>query len=603
MSMGSFKMGGGGRYGKAMAGDKGSLSLSLIRRLYTYMRPHRRMRNTLLALVTIRGMQLPCILWMVAAIINGPVQEGDTRGLWWMLLGFVGLVLFTQVVFHFRHQFGATLGELVVHDLRRDLFNHLQRMPMGFFNKTKLGRIISRMTSDVEAVRMGVQNVLFVGLVQGFQGLVAAAIMVYYDWVLFLLVVGMVPILWSINRYFHRKLSESYRAMQESFSRVTAYLAESVSGIRVTQGFVRGDRSSEYFADLVHDHSQYNISAAKNRGLFMPLLEINSQLFLALMLVVGGYQVLVAKTAQVDEIVVYFLVAPMFFTPITTMGQLYDQALMAMAGAERIFHLLDEKPEWEDPPDAINLPPIKGEVVFRDVCFAYEPGKRVLHDVGFSAKPGQTIALVGSTGSGKTTIINLIAKFYLPDEGEVTIDGYDIRRVSSPSLHAQMGIVLQQNFLFTGTVMDNIKEGRPNATDEDVVEACRKLDCLDIFETLADGLHTDVGEGGTSLSLGQRQLVCFARAMLADPRILILDEATSAVDTMTEARIQKALGVLLKNRTSFVVAHRLSTIRHADLVLVLDHGRIIERGSHLDLLATGGVYANLYKRFVRASES
>ena len=293
----------------------------------------------------------------------------------------------------------------------------------------------------------------------------------------------------------------------------------------------------------------------------------------------------------------------MVFEPLVELGMVYDVALTAMAGAERVFRLLDTPPDWADPPDATDLPVITGHVVFDNVTFGYDPDSPVLHQISFVAKPGQTIALVGATGSGKTSIINLIAKFYLPNSGSLTIDGCDVRQVDARSLHRQMGIVLQQNFLFTGTVKENIRLGRPSANDDQIIEAARELDCYDLIMQLPLGFDTEVGEGGGNLSLGQRQLVCFARAMLADPRILILDEATSAVDAMTEARIQRALSILLRGRTNFVVAHRLSTIRHAEQVLVLEDGYIIERGTHLALLGEGGVYANLYRRFIRGGEA
>jgi ATP-binding cassette subfamily B protein len=275
--------------------------------------------------------------------------------------------------------------------------------------------------------------------------------------------------------------------------------------------------------------------------------------------------------------------------------------MTAMAGAERVFALLDTQPDWSDPPDATELPLIAGCVEFQRVTFGYEPDRPVLCDLSFVAEPGQTIALVGHTGSGKTTMINLIAKFYLPNAGSVRIDGHDLRTVSGLSLHRQMGIVLQQNFLFHSTVADNIRVGRPAASDEEVIEAVRRLDCLDLLGDLPDGFQTNVGERGVTLSSGQRQLICFARALLADPRILILDEATSSIDTQTEARLQAALAILLRGRTSFIVAHRLSTIRNADQVLVLDHGRLVEHGRHESLLAADGVYAALYRRFIQAA--
>lgn len=584
------------------------LDFGLIRRLFRYTRPHRRTRNWLLLLVLIRSAQLPTLAYVLSLVINGPVKSGDMHGLA-IGVGVLGLLhLSTHVVHYFRSKLALELGEAIVHDLRNDIFEHLLTMPMAFFNSTKLGRIIARVTSDTENVRMGVQDVLFISMVQTGQMLISTAFMIWYDWILFLILAALAPMLWALHRHFHPLLSRAYRQVQESFSRVTAMLAESVSGIRVTQGYVRQEVNASIFDDLVSDHSQYHIQAARTRGVFMPTLEFFRPLFLAIMIAVIGYRIIYlapdadAKEALSDAMIGFFFMAGLFFEPVVVIGQMYDTALTAMAGAERVFQLLDTKPQWTDPPDALDLPPLTGLVEFKDVRFSYEPDRPVLHGISFTARPGQTIALVGHTGSGKTTVINLISKFYLVESGSLTVDGIDIRRASTRSLHKQMGIVLQQNFLFAGSVMDNIRVGRPSATDAQVVEAARRLDCLDLLQALPEGLQSEVGECGKNLSLGQRQLVCFARAMLADPRILILDEATSAVDAMTEARIQHALELLLKDRTSFVVAHRLSTIRHADLVLVLDHGRIIERGTHLELLATGGTYANLYRQFVRSTD-
>lgn len=588
--------------------DQRPLDFQLIVRLLRYSRPHARKRNLMMAAVVMRAIQRPALIAVLAAVITGPIASGNTRGVVWGVLGFLLLMLSTQIVLHFRQRWSAELGEAVVHDLRRDIFIHLQRMSMSFYSKTKLGWIISRTTSDVEAVRTGFQEVLGVSLVQSGQAIGAAALMVWYDWQMFLLVLFMAPILWAIHRFFHSKLSDAYRRMQESFSRVTANLAESVNGIRVTQSFVRQDVNSEIFGDLVAKHSASHIDAARTRGVFLPTLEFNNQFFIALLLCVGCYRVFNAGSSEsaielVGALIAFFFLAKMVFEPLVELGMVYDVALTAMAGAERVFRLLDTPPDWADPPDATDLPVITGHVVFDNVTFGYDPDSPVLHQISFVAKPGQTIALVGATGSGKTSIINLIAKFYLPNSGSLTIDGCDVRQVDARSLHRQMGIVLQQNFLFTGTVKENIRLGRPSANDDQIIEAARELDCYDLIMQLPLGFDTEVGEGGGNLSLGQRQLVCFARAMLADPRILILDEATSAVDAMTEARIQRALSILLRGRTNFVVAHRLSTIRHAEQVLVLEDGYIIERGTHLALLGEGGVYANLYRRFIRGGEA
>ena len=581
--------------------DSRPLDFRLIARLMGFMRPYARQRNWLFVCVVLRAVQLPALTWVLAAVINGPIQQGDVAGVAWGAMLFAGLALFTQFTMHFRQRYALELGEAVVFDLRNAIFAHLQRMPMSYFHKTKVGRIISRMISDIEDVRVGVQEVLFVSLVAFGQMFVAAVCMIWFDAGLFLLVLGLAPVLWGINRYFHRKLSVVLRQMRESFSRVTATLAESVIGIRVTQGFVRQEENARLFSNLVTDHSKFNTTVQHTHGLFLPLVELNNQVFIALLLLVGGWRVLQPDaTTTLGELVGFFFMANVFFAPLTILGTQYNQSMTAMAGAERLFALLDRQPDWTDVPDAEAIMRLEGRVEFEHVTFGYDPTRPVLHDISFVVQPGQTIALVGHTGSGKTSIINLLAKFYLPDSGRVLIDGRDLLRLQTESLHRQFGLVLQQNFLFMGTVAENMRFAKPEATDEELREVCRRLDCLDLIESLPQGFDTEVGERGGQLSLGQRQMVCFARALLADPKLLILDEATSSIDPATEQRLQRALAVLLAGRTSFVVAHRLSTIRHADVVLVLDHGHIVERGTHDELVAAAGVYAALHERFARA---
>ncbi len=578
------------------------LRFSLIARILGYTRPYAGLRNWLFLAVVLRSLQLPALTWLLAAVIRGPIAGKDAGGVWLGAVAFTALALSTQVVMHFRQRLCLELGERVVFDLRNALFAHLQRMPLSWFHGTKVGRVISRMGSDIEDVRTGVQEVLFVSLVQLGQMIFAAACMMWCDLQLFLLVLGLVPVIAVVNHLFHRRLSHSLRAMRESFSRVTATLAESVVGIRVTQGFVRQDENARLFRQLAADHARANTSVMTTHALFLPLLELNSQAFIAVLLAIGGYRALGPGAAtDVGDLVGFFFMAHMFFAPISVLGNQYHQAMTAMAGAERLFGLLDTPPAWSDPPGARQLPNLSGAIEFERVSFGYDPHRPVLHDVSFHARPGETVALVGPTGSGKSSIINLLAKFYLPDCGTIRVDGVDLREVDSQALHRQMGLVQQHNFLFQGTIADNIRVGRASAELPEIVEVLERLGCWDLFAELPAGLETKVGERGTALSVGQRQLVCFARALIADPRILILDEATSSIDSETELRLQTALRVLLAGRTSFVVAHRLSTIRHADQVLVLQEGRIVERGRHERLLADGGLYAGLYQRFARAA--
>ncbi len=572
------------------------LDFSLIRRLWSLTRPHRGRRNTLLCLVVLRSLQVTFLVALIPAILRGPVAGKRPLGILGGALILLLFALFTQITLHFRMYLALKLGESIVHDLRNTVFDHLQRLSMDFYNRTKLGRIISRITSDTEAIRVGVQDVFFVSLVALGQMATATLYMLYYDRMLFLVVLALAPVLYVINQRFRVKLSTATRDVQESFSRVTATLAESVGGIRVTQGYVRQETNARMFRDLVTDHSRYNMAVSRTSGVFLPLLDLNNQFFIVAILLIGGWRAMRGATA-IEDIVGFILMTGQFFTPIMALGRLYTQAMTAMAGAERVFGLLDTPPTIVDAPDAIDIPPIRGHIAFRNVTFEYDPGRPVLQDINFIVDPGRTVALVGHTGSGKSSIINLLAKFHLPSTGSITLDGFDMRRIRTDSLHRRIGIVLQQNFVFSGTVMNNIRMGRPTASDDEVVAATETIGCRDLLETLPQGLHTDVGERGGNLALGQRQLVCFARAVLAQPQLLFLDEATSSVDAQTEQRIQQALEILLRQRTSFVVAHRISTIRNADLVLVMADGRIVERGTHHSLLAQNGVYTGLYRRY------
>ena len=588
----------------------GRFKWSLARRLVVYMWRHRSVQLwVLFYAVLLAGVNsaLPVVITeTIRWTIESPQKLKDTFDITpFQGLGIgAGIVALLAVAFYIvmgiRLIVINRLAELVVYDIRHDLFAHVQSLDMSFFDRTKLGRILSRGTGDIAAVRNAVVHVIPRTVLHTLMMVFLFAVMFRYDVVLAFILLGAVPVVYLANTLFDRRLTTVYRTVQESFSRLTSNIAETVSGIRVTQAFAREDINAALFEGLCQDHRRNNMRAAHVHGLYIPMFELCFAVATVMIIVVGAWRLEQGHMSTAD-LIGFLLCIGGFFMSIIIIADLYNITLQAMAGAERIFALLDTRPQITDRANSEPLPRTGNgaHIEFRNVTFGYAAERSVLHDVSFTAEPGRTIALVGHTGSGKTSIVSLICRLYAHQAGDILIDGRPIQNITLASLHSQTGLVLQDNFLFTGSVMDNIRFARPGATDDQVREACLALDCLEVFEALPEGLLTDVGERGTGISLGQRQLVTFARAMLADPRILMLDEATSAVDTFTEYRIQLALEKLMQGRTCIVVAHRLSTVRRADQILVLDHGRIIERGTHDQLLAADARYATLYNEFIR----
>jgi ATP-binding cassette subfamily B protein len=500
-------------------------------------------------------------------------------------------------------------GEGVQFNFRRRLFEHLQALSMSYYDKTKLGRIISRMTTDIQSMRdinvWGIHHVVTWSCMMLFA---AVMMTIYADWRLLVSVAWLAPILFLANRKFLKIVSVAHQVTREGWTRVSTNMAENITGMRVVTAFHRQDPNLAVFNRLQTDNTANNVNVARLNGVYQPVLQTIGFLGKAIILLFGGYLCatgrMLTRDGRIDVggVVLAYMYWDSFMHPVLAFGNFHNQLMMAMAGAERIFDLLETKPDVQDLPDSKPLPRIVGHVKFEGVTFGYKPDRPVLHEINFEAHPGQMFALVGPTGGGKSSIVSLIARFYQPQQGRVLVDGHDLRYVTGESLHRQMGLVLQVNYLFTGTVLENIKYAKPQASREQIIAAAQAIGSHDSIMSLANGYDTQVGERGANMSLGQRQLICFTRAFLADPRIFMLDEATSAVDTATEMLVQRSLERLLEDRTTFVVAHRLSTILRADQILVIDQGRIIERGTHRELLAASGRYAHLYRQFVLHSE-
>jgi len=525
--------------------------------------------------------------------VDDGIRQHDLAKLWWIVGAFLLFGLLSWGMSYVQTYLTGWVGERILADLRNHLFDHLQDLSLGFYERNRAGVIISRLTNDVEAIDQLVTDGV-TSLVQNSLTLLGTAILLFVlDWRLALATLVVIPFMSVASVIFRKRSARAYAAVRERLGLVTATLAEDIAGMRIVQAFTREKTNMRQFREVTERYREANMETVLLNGLYFPFVDLLSTVALAVVLGYGGH-LYFQSAITLGTLFAFMLYVQNFFDPVQQLSQLYGTFLSATAALDKIVDVLDQEPELVDRPGALELPRVDGDVAFDGVRFGYGDGPEVLHGLDLDVPAGTTVALVGHTGAGKSTIAKLLARFYDPREGRITIDGHDLREVTQASLRRQLGIVPQEGFLFAGTVRDNIAFGRPDASPEEVVSAAETIGANDFILRLEDGYETDLQERGSRLSLGQRQLVALARALLADPRILILDEATSSVDIGTERKIERALRTLLAGRTAFVIAHRLSTIRDADLIVVLEHGQVVEQGTHDELMRAGGLYTSLY---------
>lgn len=563
-----------------------------LKRLFGYLKPHRKKLLFALFLMIMASLANIIIPLLVKETIDHVIPERDGMKLVWMCVAFAAVIVISAVCLKKRILTVNQLGQTIIETMRKDLFVHLQKLPFSFYDDRPHGKIIVRVVNYVNSVSDLLSGSLVNVLAEGFSLIIVLIIMFCMDPVLTLVCLAAMPIMIFVVFRLKTWNRVAWQRVSNKSSNLNAYVHESLAGMRVTQSFVREDYNAELLDNVQDDYRKTWMRAIRLNNLVTPSIEIISVLANCAVILTGVS--LMQYSVSAGTLIAFLGFTGRLWSPVINLSNFYNQVITNMAYLERIFETIDEDPRIQDAPDAVELPQIQGRVEFEHVTFEYEEGMPILEDLSFTVEPGQSIALVGPTGAGKTTVINLISRFYDIQKGRILIDGYDISKVTLASLRQQMGVMLQDSFIFSGTIMDNIRYGRLDATDDEVIEAAKTVCAHEFIMEMEQGYQTQVNERGSRLSVGQRQLISFARALLANPKILILDEATSSIDTRTEQALQKGLENLLKGRTSFVIAHRLSTIRKSDRIMVINHKNIEEAGTHEELMAKKGHYYDLY---------